>query len=94
MTSKPPLKIHLHVAIPSATENAPIAISAYGRLKLALHQQLDWWSWRLFGIYRFKSYNYSRRINCNKGDIAIKLAIKELIESALPDLGMDNSSDE
>jgi polysaccharide pyruvyl transferase WcaK-like protein len=77
------MKIFLHVAIPSARENCLLPLGRVQRLKMRVHHQLDWWMWSLLRVYRFESHNYSLRDNCNKGDIAIKVAIKELIKETL-----------
>ena len=82
---KPSLLIHLHVAIPSIKENRLVAISALARAKIALHRLLDWSAWLVLGKFQFKGYNYARREYSNRGDIAIKLAIKELLRAQFAD---------
>ena len=82
---KPSLLIHLHVAIPSIKENRLVAISALARAKIALHRLLDWSAWLVLGKFQFKGYNYARREYSNRGDIAIKLAIKELLRAQFSD---------
>ncbi|MFZ6691560.1 polysaccharide pyruvyl transferase family protein [Undibacterium sp. SXout20W] len=73
--------IHLHVAIPSVKEDRVIHSSFFETLKKAVHRILDWSRWLLHRKFQFKSHNYAQREYSNRGDIAIKLVIKELLQA-------------
>jgi hypothetical protein len=75
--------VYLHVAIPTAKENARLAQSLPQRLRRTLRQAVDWCAWWWNQTFLFKSYNYARIAYSNRGDIAIKLAIKELLRKSL-----------
>ena len=77
------LTVYLHVAIPTCKENQPLALSLKHKVKRLMRQPLDWLAWSWNHSFIFKGYNYNRVIYSNRGDIAIKLAIKELLLHSL-----------
>ncbi|PRC90956.1 polysaccharide pyruvyl transferase family protein [Solimicrobium silvestre] len=83
------MKIYLHVAIPSSKENHALPTSLKKRVKRVMRTALDWLAWGINKTFLFKCYNYTQRAYCNRGDIAIKLAIKELLQKGLHDVELD-----
>lgn len=83
--ARPAMVVHLHVAIPSAKENQIVPLNLWQHVKLRLHRALDWSAWLLAKKFLFKSYNYAGREYSNRGDIAIKLVIMELIRAQFLD---------
>ncbi|MEB0012025.1 polysaccharide pyruvyl transferase family protein [Glaciimonas sp. Gout2] len=83
------LQIHLHVAIPTSKENMDFPITAQRKIKRVIRKAFDWTAWAVSKKFLFKGYNYASRIYCNRGDIAIKLAIKELLQARFHDFQLE-----
>lgn len=75
--------VYLHVAIPTEKENLRLTISLVRRLRRIARQSVDWAAWWWNQTFLFKGYNYTDTAYSNRGDIAIKLAIKELLRKSL-----------
>jgi len=90
MNQVPPrLTVYLHVAIPTNKENTPLILSLKSRARRLMRTALDWLVWSWNQTFIFKGYNYNRVIYSNRGDIAIKLAIKELLQQGLEGYAVD-----
>lgn len=83
------MKIYLHVTIPTSKENMVLPRTFRQKLKRTVRQTLDWAAWALLKKFTFRAYNYTERGYCNRGDIAIKLAIKELLQQGFHDYELE-----
>ena len=77
------LKICIFVAIPAHLADIPAGGSATARMKRRLRRAADRMAWGVRPARRLSSYAWTERENSNKGDHAIRLAVRAQIAAAM-----------
>lgn len=82
LASRVPL-IYLYVPISVAREYRPVARSPLGRVKASLLRSRDRLGWTLLRSHAFDYHAWRQTEYTNRGDIAIRQAIRQLLERKL-----------
>ena len=76
-------KVYLYCAIPREKENAPIVRSLAGRIARLCRLWTGAVLWRATGRFTLDAYDAAALSNSNRGDIAIREAVEELLAASL-----------
>ena len=79
------LKICLFLALPEASQDRPISNSALAPLKFKIKQVSDVVRWNVFGSNEINYYAWQDREGTNKGDGAIRQAVRIALTTAFGD---------
>ena len=71
--------VYLYTCLTKKMEMMPIKRPLLAWIRNQIRQITDYWQWRLFGTWKFYPWTYSKVHNSNKGDVAIREAICDLL---------------
>src|SRR5215813_10615383 len=71
------IRICLYLTIPQIDEDAPLAISPFGRVKRFAHQCIDVFNWIALKRHSITFWACQRLAKSNKGDSIIRESIKQ-----------------